>query len=79
MKKTDPVETYTIIIAHSTGHVFRIEKLLKEAGFSSKMIPVPRHLSSDCGICIRIDNINSDPVREMLEKKGVEFEGMYGI
>ncbi|MCX5812489.1 MAG: DUF3343 domain-containing protein [Proteobacteria bacterium] len=79
MKKTDPQGTHTVIIAYSTGHVFRIEKVLTEAGFPCKMIPVPRHLSSDCGICIRIDSINSDPVRTILEKKGVEFEGMYEI
>jgi len=31
----------------------RSEKILKEMGISHKLIPVPRHISSDCGVCLR--------------------------
>ncbi len=45
---------YAVILVYSTSHAMRIEKLLAEQGIACKMIPVPRQISSDCGVCIRI-------------------------
>jgi hypothetical protein len=39
----------------SVHHALRAEKLLKTADIPCKLIPVPRHLSSDCGVCLRFD------------------------
>jgi len=39
----------------SVHHALRAEKLLKKAEIPCKLIPVPRHLSSDCGVCLRLD------------------------
>jgi len=47
------VEAYHVVIFKSVHHALRSEKLLKEAGIPHKLIPVPRHLSSDCGVCLR--------------------------
>jgi uncharacterized SAM-binding protein YcdF (DUF218 family) len=45
---------HTVILVYSTSHALRAEKLLHKVGITSKLIPVPRHLSSDCGVCVRI-------------------------
>ena len=38
----------------STIHdVLKAEKRLKETTFDFELVPVPRHLSSDCGVCIK--------------------------
>ena len=42
-----------VILFASTHFAIRAEKLAKEKGFAVKLIPVPRHLSSDCGVCLR--------------------------
>lgn len=47
-------EEYLFILVDSTSHAMRIEKLLREASLPCKLIPVPRQLSSDCGVCVRI-------------------------
>ncbi len=47
-------KAYASILVYSTSHAMRIEKLLAERGIACKMIPVPRQISSDCGVCIRI-------------------------
>jgi hypothetical protein len=39
----------------SVQHALRAEKLLKAADIPCKLIPVPRQLSSDCGVCLRFD------------------------
>ncbi|HUW94605.1 MAG TPA: DUF3343 domain-containing protein, partial [Anaerolineae bacterium] len=44
---TDP--EHSVFLFHSTSGAIRAEKLTLESGFKVKLIPVPRHLSSDCG------------------------------
>jgi hypothetical protein len=46
-------EVYHVVLFNSVHHALRSEKILKEMGISHKLIPVPRHISSDCGICLR--------------------------
>jgi hypothetical protein len=31
----------------------KAEKILKEAGIPYKIVPVPKSISSDCGVCVR--------------------------
>jgi len=48
---TEPA--YCVVLFKSVHHALRAEKVLKERGIPNKVIPVPRHISSDCGVCIR--------------------------
>jgi len=70
---------YAVILAHSTSHAIRAEKILYRAGISCKLIPVPRHLSSDCGVCVRVARANRDAALQALETAGVEIEGIHEI
>lgn len=47
--------SWEVVLFLSVSHALRAEKLLKEAGIPCKLIPVPRHLSSDCGVCLRFE------------------------
>ena len=44
---------YYVVLFDSVNHAMKSEKILKSAGIPHKIIPVPRHLGSNCGICIR--------------------------
>ena len=44
-----------ILLVHTSGHAFSIEKALKKRGISCRLTPIPRKVSSDCGICVRFD------------------------
>ena len=46
-------EAWEVVLFQSVSQAIRAEKLLAGAGVSCKLIPVPRHLSSDCGVCLR--------------------------
>ncbi|HAD05297.1 MAG: hypothetical protein A2091_09375 [Desulfuromonadales bacterium GWD2_61_12] len=46
-------ENDLVAIFHSIHRVMKAEKLLKLAGLDILLIPVPRQLSSDCGLAIR--------------------------
>lgn len=43
-----------IAIFHSIHRVLRAEQLLKRAGAAFLLIPVPRRLTSDCGLALRV-------------------------
>jgi hypothetical protein len=43
-----------VAIFHSVHRVLKAEKALKEADADFLLIPVPRQLSSDCGLALRI-------------------------
>lgn len=70
---------YAVIVVYSTSHAMRIEKLLKEKEIPCKMIPVPRQISSDCGVCVRILKTNVEAARQAVEEARVEIEGIHEI
>jgi hypothetical protein len=70
---------FIVILFRSTSHAIRAEKILQDAGIRSKMIPVPRHLSSDCGVCIRIPKVDREDSQQALCASGFEIEGVYDI
>lgn len=43
-----------VAIFHSIHRVLKAEKVLKAAGVDFLLIPVPRQLTSDCGLALRI-------------------------
>lgn len=65
---SDGVE-YRVLLFPSVNHALKAEKILKAAGMPYKLIPVPRHLSSDCGICLRIQTGTRDDVLVLLKGK----------
>jgi hypothetical protein len=72
-------DKYAVVLVYSTSHAIRGEQILHRAGISPKLIPVPRHLSSDCGVCLRIERTDVDPARMALECARIEIEGIHEI
>lgn len=73
------IPKYAVVLVHSTSYAMRLERLLDDAGIPSKMIPVPRHISSDCGVCVRIRYEDTDTVRRIAEAAHIEIEGFQAI
>lgn len=60
---TDAKETqYYVALFDSVTHAMKAEKILKISGIPHKIIPVPREISSDCGVCIRFDKDSIDDI-----------------
>lgn len=72
-------EEHAVILVISTSHAIRAEKLLKRAGIPCKMIPVPRNISSDCGVCVRVLRGDAAAALRALEAAGMEIEGVHDI
>jgi hypothetical protein len=46
---------YAVFLFPSVGHALKAEKILQAAGIVHKLIPVPRQIGSDCGVCLRVE------------------------
>lgn len=71
----DPAPAY--LLFHTSNHAFRAEKLLAARSFAVKLVPVPRHLSSDCGVCLRLDPAARQGATDALAGTGVELAGVH--
>ena len=58
----DPI----VLIFRGTHQVMSAEKHLKKGGVTMRLIPVPRRLTSDCGLAIKIPSIMREKARQVL-------------
>jgi hypothetical protein len=68
-----------VILFPSIHFALRAEKLIKEKGIPHKLIPVPRHLSSDCGVCLRIPWEKKEEVLGILAEAGVKVDSSHPL
>lgn len=60
-----------VAIFHSIHRVLKAEKLLKQAGVGFLLIPVPRQLTSDCGLALRFSQDQRDILLATLAESGL--------
>lgn len=68
-----------VILFPSIHFALRAEKLMKQKGIPHKLIPVPRHLSSDCGVCLRIPWEKKEEVLGILAQSAVKVDGAHPL
>ena len=69
MARAAPPEV--VLIFRGTHQVMSAEKILKKGGVPMRLIPVPRRLTSDCGLAIRIFPADKDRARTVLSTAGL--------
>lgn len=47
---------YAVMLFQSVSQTMWAVSILKKSSLPHKLIPVPREISSDCGVCIRVDS-----------------------
>ena len=70
------MEKEMILLVHTSGHGFSIQKGLKKMGISSRLTPIPRSVSSDCGICLRFSPADAETVRSYTAALPFEVQGI---
>jgi hypothetical protein len=65
---------FVVILVHSTSHAIQAERVLKRAKLAAKLIPTPRHLSSDCGSAVRINGDDRTRGEQVLNEAGVPID-----
>lgn len=73
------MEGYGVVLFPSTSAALRSERILQQAGLEIRLIPVPRELSSNCGIAVRFLWNDRERVEQALAAAKVDIEGVYPL
>ena len=60
----------TYLLFDSIHYVMKAEELLKKAGIVIDLVPVPREISSDCGMCIAFRPQDLEKISSLTFKPG---------
>lgn len=71
--------THAVFTVPSASHAIKGERALNHAGISCRLIPVPRTLSSYCGVCVRVDLTDRERAAVILEDAGISISGIYDL
>ena len=67
---------YAYILVDSTSHALKLEKVLGQSQLTCKLVPVPRQLSSDCGVCLRVLRADLPAIREALAAFRADYQSI---
>ena len=70
---------YGVVLFHSITGALQAEKRLKEEKVAIKLIPVPRQLSSDCGVCLQFHKADEAEVKRVLEEERIDTQGIRAL
>ncbi len=70
-------ELKLVVTFHTTSEAMAMEKACKANAVPGRLIPVPRTISSGCGLawCAGLEDI--DIIRDVLNKVGIKEEDMH--
>jgi hypothetical protein len=69
---TDKKSDY-VMLFKAVSYALKAEKILKKESLPHKLIPVPKHISSDCGICLMIHvDVKDKIVAALTDKIDIE-------
>ena len=71
-------EVYDVAFFMSVSHAMKAEKILKNEDIPYKLIPVPKNISTDCGICLRFRSELKERILAALDGK-VEIAGIRSL
>lgn len=63
----------------SVSHAVKFEKVLKQAGYYTYSIPVPREISSSCGIAVRFTGESADFIEGFVEIHKLQMDRLYEV
>lgn len=70
-------ELKLVITFHTTADAMAMEKACKELKVAGRLIPVPRTISSGCGLAWCAELSERDGMLEVLEKVGIKAEELH--
>ena len=71
---TDPV----FILFFSNNHVFWAQEIFTEQGLGHRVVPVPRHLSSECGYAVQVAASDRERAAALLTTEDIEIDRIEG-
>ena len=67
------------LLVLSASQAIRGEAAVRRAGIGCALVPVPRTLSSQCGVCLRVNRGDRERAEQILAQMGVEISATYNL
>jgi len=66
-----------VFLLESVHRVMRAERVLKEKGIDVDLIPVPREISSDCGVAVEVSKESEEKAYLILREHRISIAECY--
>jgi hypothetical protein len=63
-----------VILFFSSNHAIWAARVLDRRGIAARLVPTPRHLSSECGHAVELRAADAARAAEALAARGVPFD-----
>ena len=70
---------FILFTFYSTHLALEFERTLKSKEIYVKLIPVPRKISSSCGLAGKIEEKDLSKIKEICDENNIEFEEIYKV
>ncbi|MCD6281243.1 MAG: DUF3343 domain-containing protein [Deltaproteobacteria bacterium] len=67
----------TVFVFYCIYDVMKAEKAFKDSGIPIDIIPVPRQVSSDCGMAVSLEEEYKIRAQDILVEHNIEIKGVY--
>lgn len=71
------MDKYNYMTFKSVSYAMKVEAALKKCNIQYKIIPVPRSISSSCGLCVRFFKDDMDNLKTIIENNRLDYENIY--
>ncbi len=71
------MEQYGYITFKSVSYAMKFETEIKKFDIKIKIIPVPRSISSSCGLCARFNIDDNDKLQDAINMHKLEYSRIY--
>lgn len=79
IQKGQGMDKYCVMTFKSVSYSIKFEKRMKDNGMDVKLIPVPRSISSSCGMCGKFDCSQRDEIERICSENKVQYEEIYEL
>ena len=66
-----------LVTFHSTSAAMRCEKICQQAELDARLRPVPRDISSSCGLALEVNEVVLCDLKELLNDSEIDVEALY--
>ena len=78
-KSKSETEDHCAAVVETIHYVIKGEKILKQVGLRIDVIPVPREISSDCGMALEFSCQDRHRVEQLLGEENITVVGIYQL
>lgn len=62
------------MLFRNVHEVMKADRLFREKGISARVVPVPEHISSECGMCLIIDPEKYELCGRLLDNHNISYD-----